>query len=46
MKDTNERMIFIEKTVKLAFELIRSQPIDSAFDLGKFLFRGAIGGEA
>jgi hypothetical protein len=38
--------IFIEKTVKLAFELIRSQPVDSAFDLGKFLFRGASGGEA
>jgi AcrR family transcriptional regulator len=38
--------IFIEKTVKLAFELIGSQAIDSAFDLGKFLFRGAIGEEA
>jgi AcrR family transcriptional regulator len=37
---------FIEKTVKLAFELIGSQAIDSAFDLGKFLFRGAIGEEA
>jgi hypothetical protein len=37
---------FIEKTVKLTFELIRSQAIDSAFDLGKFLFRGAVGGEA
>jgi tetracycline repressor-like protein len=32
--------VFIKKTVKLAFELIRSQVIDSAFDLGKFLFRG------
>lgn len=38
--------VFIEKTVKLVFDLIRSQPIDSAFDLGKFLFRGAVGGEA
>jgi tetracycline repressor-like protein len=37
---------FIEKTVKLAFELIRSQAIDSAFDLGKFVFRGAFGREA
>jgi AcrR family transcriptional regulator len=37
---------FIEKTVKLAFELIGTQAIDSAFDLGKFLFRGAVGGEA
>jgi hypothetical protein len=38
--------LYIEKTVKLVFELIRSQPIDSAFDLGKFLFRGATGREA
>jgi AcrR family transcriptional regulator len=37
--------VFIEKTVKLAFELIRSQAIDSACDLGKFLFRGAVGRE-
>jgi hypothetical protein len=37
---------FIEKTVKLAFELIGTQAIDSAFDLGKFLFRRAVGGEA
>jgi AcrR family transcriptional regulator len=37
---------FIEKTVKLAFELIRTQAIDSALDLGKFFFRGAVGGEA
>ena len=37
---------FIEKTVKLAFELIRTQAIDSALDLGKFLFRGAVGREA
>jgi hypothetical protein len=37
---------FIEKTVKLAFDLIRTQAIDSAFDLGRFLFRGTVGGEA
>ena len=37
---------FVEKTVTFAFELIRSQAIDSAFDLGKFLFRGAVEGEA
>jgi Tetracyclin repressor-like, C-terminal domain len=36
---------FIEKTVKLTFELIGSQAIDSAFDLGKFLFRSAAGRE-
>jgi AcrR family transcriptional regulator len=38
--------VFIEKTVKLAFELIRTQAVDSALDLGKFLFHGAVGREA
>lgn len=34
--------IFIEKSVKLSFELMNSAPIDSIIDFGKFLFKEKI----
>ncbi|HQE34731.1 MAG TPA: TetR family transcriptional regulator C-terminal domain-containing protein [Flavobacterium alvei] len=31
--------IFIEKSVKLSFELMNTTPLDSLIDFGKFLFK-------
>jgi len=45
LKDESEKYertdAFIEKTVAVAFDLIRTQAVDSAFDLVRFLFQSA-----
>jgi len=34
--------LYIEKSVKLSFELLNSAPIDSLIDFGKFIFKEKI----
>jgi ubiquinone biosynthesis protein COQ9 len=47
LKDESKRFertdAFIEKTVAFAFDVIRTQAIDSAFDLARFLAPSAWG---